>query len=203
MKFKFKQLLSIVFIIGVVFVTMASSVLAATLQLSTVSGVSVGQTVNINTTDTTPTLAGVASPEATVDISLDDLTVAVLADVNGDWSYTPITALDDGTHDLSLASNLETLNYVLVVDTGTSESTTTTTTTTTITDFVGVGGATESSSTTTTLPVSGGLTNTFLMMVGGLFLIGLGLVTQQFSPAINELEDASFDQDITDQDQTG
>jgi hypothetical protein len=149
-------------------------------------------------------LVGVASPEATVDISLDDLTVAVLADVNGDWSYTPITALDDGAHTLALASNLETLNYVLVVDTGTSESTTTTTTTTTtITDFVGVGGATESSSTTTTLPVSGGLTNTFLMLMGGLFLIGLGLVTQQFSPAINEIEETSFEQNITDQDQTG
>ncbi len=203
MKFKFKQLLSIVFIAGLVFITMASSVVAATLQLSTVSGKAVGQTVNINTTDTTPTLVGVASPEATVDISLDDLTVAVLADINGDWTYTPITALDDGTHDLSLASNLETLNYVLVVDTGTSESTTTTTTTTTVADFVGVGGATESSSTTTTLPVSGGLTNTFLMMMGGLFLIGLGLVTQQFSPAINEIEETSFEPDPTDQEQTG
>jgi len=189
MKFNIRQSLVSLLVAAVffLFTGVLSVVMAATLKLNTVAGISVGTLMSVTTSDTTPTLVGAASPEATVDISIDDLTVAVLADASGNWSYTPLTALSNNAHTLTIASNLETLNYVLIVSSGTSTATTSTTTTTTTTTTLGVGGATESSS--TTLPVSGGLTNTFLLMIGGLFLIGLGLVTQQFSPAFNEVEE--------------
>jgi hypothetical protein len=163
-----------------------SSIFAATLQLTSAGGTSVGVLITINTTDTTPTLVGTASPEATVDITIDDLTVAVLADANGDWSYTPITALSADSHGLALASNLETLNYILQIS-GDSSTTTTTTSSSTTTTTGGIGGATESSS--ATLPVSGGVESTFIMVVGGIFLMGLGLVTQQMVPAVQESEE--------------
>ncbi|MFZ5438148.1 MAG: Ig-like domain-containing protein [Patescibacteria group bacterium] len=187
----FNRLL-VVFLISVTLLFVAKGlVVAATLSVTSVGGTTVGSSVNVNTTDTTPTIIGVASPEATVDISIDDLTVAVLADASGNWSYTPLTALADGAHMLGVASNLETLNYVILVDSGTSESTSSTTTTTTTTTY-GIGGATES--TQTTLPVAGGIENTFLMVVGGLFLMGLGLVSQQLLPAIQEPKEITVEE---------
>ncbi len=187
----FNRLL-VVFLISVTLLFVAKGlVVAATLSVTSVGGTTVGSSVNVNTTDTTPTIIGVASPEATVDISIDDLTVAVLADASGNWSYTPLTALADGAHMLGVASNLETLNYVILVDSGTSESTSSTTTTTTTTTY-GIGGATES--TQTTLPVAGGIENTFLMVVGGLFLMGLGLVSQQLLPTIQEPKEITVEE---------
>ncbi|NCN45386.1 MAG: hypothetical protein COU63_01530 [Candidatus Pacebacteria bacterium CG10_big_fil_rev_8_21_14_0_10_36_11] len=153
--------------------------MAATLQLISAGGTSVGALISISTTDTTPTLIGKASPDATIDITIDDLTVAVLADSAGDWSYTPITALTASAHPLKLASNLESLDYILLINSTTTTSTSSTTTTTT----TGVGGATESS--TATLPATGGVANTFLMVMAGMFLIGLGVVTQQVLPVSN------------------
>lgn len=190
----FNRLL-VVFLVSITLLVVTKVlVVAATLSVTSVGGTTVGSSVNVNTTDTTPTIIGLASPEATVDISIDDLTVAVLADASGNWSYTPLTALADGAHMLGVASNLETLNYVILVDSGTSESTSSTTTTTTTTTTYGVGGATES--TQTTLPVAGGIENTFLMIVGGLFLMGLGLVSQQLLPAIQEPKEIAVEEPI-------
>jgi len=185
-----------IFVATAVFLLVAkSSIFAATLQLISAGGTSIGVLITVNTTDTTPTLIGTASPEATVDITIDDLTVAVLADANGDWSYTPITALSSGAHGLALASNLETLNYILQITSEDSSTTTTTTTSSsTTTTTGGIGGATESSS--ATLPVSGGVESTFLMVVGGIFLMGLGLVTQQMVPAVQESEELFLEETI-------
>jgi len=192
---KLRRLLAVFLTSLVLFLLTKAAVFAATLQVTSIGGTETGALVSVNTTDTTPTIVGVASPEASVDISIDDLTVAVLADANGDWSYTPITALDSGAHTLAVASNLELLNYIILVDSGDSTSTSsTTTTTTTTTTTLGVGGATES--TDTTLPVSGGVENTFLMLVGGLFLMGLGLVSQQVLPIIHESEEMTLSEPI-------
>lgn len=195
---KFSRLLGTVFVAVAFLLFSKSDLIAATLTLTSVGGTEVGVLITVATDDTTPTLIGTASPEATVDITIDDLTVAVLADDAGGWSYTPSTALTVETHSLELASNLESLQYILIINGDGSESTTsTTTTTTTTTTNSGIGGATESSG--TTLPVSGGVENTFLMVVGGLFLMGLGLATQQLVPAINESEDTYLEQDLTEE----
>ncbi len=51
------------------------------------------------TNDTTPTLVGTADPDVQVKIFQDGVEVAtVQADQNGDWSYTPATALADGAN---------------------------------------------------------------------------------------------------------
>lgn len=186
--------------VSLAFLLMTNSyILAATLELISAGGTTVGALISISTTDSTPTLVGKASPDATVDITINDLTVAVLADTDGDWTYTPISGLTDAAHTLKIASNLETLDYILLVDSGTSDTTTTTTTTTT-TD-VGTGGATESSS--ATLPVSGGVENTFLMIVGGLFLMGMGIVTQQVLPAelSEEIDETVLKEELSENDQ--
>lgn len=172
----------IALMVSVFFFVTRGSLLAATLQLNTVSGVSVGSgATSITTTDNTPSFVGKASAEATVDITLDDLTVAVLADSDGDWSYTPVSALSSASHTLKVASNLESLSYTLVVAASGSTSTASATPTTS----AGIGGV-STSSTASTLPKTGAVENTFLMIAAGFFLMGLGVVTHQTLPLPEE-----------------
>ncbi|POP41210.1 hypothetical protein CHU33_23865 [Superficieibacter electus] len=54
------------------------------------------------TNDAQPTLSGTAEAGATVSIyDNGDLLDSVVADAQGNWSFTPAAALDDGTHDLT------------------------------------------------------------------------------------------------------
>ncbi|MET3069287.1 Ig-like domain-containing protein, partial [Atlantibacter hermannii] len=52
-----------------------------------------------STKDNTPTLSGEAEPGSTVVIYDNGTEIGtVTADENGNWSFTPATALDDGEH---------------------------------------------------------------------------------------------------------
>jgi hypothetical protein len=146
-------------------------VLAASLAVTSIGGVAVSGTLtSFTTTQTSPTLIGTAANDATVDIKIDDLTVAVTAGATGDWSYTPIN-LTNGSHAVEISSNLETLSFTLTVDDGT-----TTTSTESTTSKGGV------STTSGELPAAGGTANTFILITAGVFLIGSGIVVHQILP---------------------
>lgn len=158
--------------------------LAATLKLNSIGGVSTGTgtITTFTTTRTNPTFLGAAAPDATVDIKIDDLTVAVTADTAGAWSYTP-TALTEGAHPVQISSNLESLSFTLTVDTDGVSGTTTTSTSSATTK-----GGTSTSSAQAQLPKSGAVENTMLVIAGGVALIGAGLVAHQLQPARGDEE---------------
>ncbi|CAO1661502.1 hypothetical protein NYA30BAC_01288 [Halomonas sp. NYA30] len=58
------------------------------------------------TNDTTPTLSGTAEANAivTVSSSLDNQLGTVTADGNGDWAFTPSSALSEGTHNITVTA---------------------------------------------------------------------------------------------------
>lgn len=151
--------------------------LAATLNLNSIGGVSTGTgtLTTFTTTRTNPTFLGTAAPDATVDIKIDDLTVAVTADTAGAWSYTP-TALTEGAHSVEISSNLESLSFTLTVDADGTSGTSTSSATTTK-------GGDSTASAQAQLPKSGAVENTMLVIAGGVALIGAGLVAHQLQPA--------------------
>ncbi|MDP2269917.1 MAG: Ig-like domain-containing protein [Archangium sp.] len=75
-----------------------------------VPAVTVAITLPVNdalTNDATPDLAGTATPGSTVTISIDGLVVGTaLADANGRWTFTPTTALTDGSHVITATAAL-------------------------------------------------------------------------------------------------
>ena len=107
------------------------------------------------TTDT-PTIRGIAAPGATITITIYSTpkTTTVTADTNGNWSYTPDTALESGPHNIVVSATGQTG----VTQTATSA-------------FV------VASSTESAIPVSGTVETTlFLLFVGVTFIVLGGFV---------------------------
>ena len=172
MKHLFKYLLIVCFTL----IMSVSIALAASLAVTSIGGVAVSGTItSFTTTDTTPTMIGTAAADATVDITIDDLIVAVAADTDGDWSYTP-TILTEGDHSVEIASNLETLSFTLTVGSGT-------TTTSTESSTTSKGGVSTSSG---ELPTAGTAENTVILIAAGMFLMGLGVMAHQKLPIPEE-----------------
>ncbi|PWK34954.1 Ig-like domain-containing protein [Cupriavidus plantarum] len=78
-----------------------------------------------STNDTTPTLTGTAEPNSTINV-FNGITLlgTVTADVNGNWTFTPGTALADGTYTLTVTAtdasgntSTPTGTFTLIVDT--------------------------------------------------------------------------------------
>lgn len=153
----------------------AAVALAATLQLTSIGGISTGTTplTTFETAQKSPTFVGTAPIDATVDIKIDDLTVAAQANASGAWSYTP-TNLTEGDHPVEISSNLETISFTLIIKPSSSSTTTSTSSSTT------KGGVSTSSA---ELPKSGALENTVLLIAAGMFLMGFGVVAHHKLPA--------------------
>lgn len=163
----FKKIASSFIVALALILLVSTQVFAATLQVTSIGTESVvsGSPEDESYTGSNPTITGVASPEAEVDITIDDLTTTVVADVDGDWSYTP-TGLTGGVYEVEISSNLETLTFTLTITstTTTSESTSST------------GGATSSTETPDELLQAGTGETIILTIAGGMFLIGLSVV---------------------------
>lgn len=73
--------------------------LSATL---TITNIASGSTI----ADDTPTIRGKAAPGAVITITIYSTpqTVTVKADANGNWSYTPVTPLADGPHNVVVSA---------------------------------------------------------------------------------------------------
>lgn len=106
-----------------------------------------------------PTFKGKALPKATVTIVIysEPQTVVVIADSNGNWSYTPGTSLADGPHNI-------------VVSAPDSNGITQTATT----SFVIASGGESSSQ--NAIPIAGTISTTYILLTAGLVLLGSGLI---------------------------
>jgi hypothetical protein len=139
---------------------------AATLQLY-----SIGNSVVTGKTFTTfahtglnPVFTGSASANTQVNIALNAATNKVTSDDSGAWVFTP-TTLVAGVHEVVISSGTETKSFSLTISSASATVTPTITPTRAAT-----------ASTPTTLPVSGGEDLTWMMVIGGTLMLGLGLM---------------------------
>ncbi len=114
-------------------------------------------------TTSQPTIQGKAPPGSTVTIvirSSNTITTTVVADANGNWSYTPTTSLDPGSHSVLASATNPVTGQVQ----------------TSTVPFV-VAGGTGGSASQSAVPVSGTTENTILLLSLGalIFLTGLFL----------------------------
>lgn len=103
-------------------------------------------------TGSQPSFKGNASPGAEVVVTIDDNALQVNADSSGSWSFTPISPLTVGSHNVSIASGGSTITFALSIGTEGVDW-----------DAVGKGGA-------ATLPATGVAFPTIL-------IIGLAILT--------------------------
>ena len=117
----------------------------------------VSPTANDSVTSTSPTIQGKAPPGSTVTLTIysEPQTVTVTVDADGNWSYTPTTALETGPHNV-VAS--------VITASGATE--------TASTSFV-ISGEEGSSS---DIPVSGSIETTILLMAIGIALLLFGAI---------------------------
>lgn len=186
---KIKQFVGVLLLILTLWLG-ASPVLAANLAVTSIGVEDTSTDLDSFTySEENPTIVGTASPEAEVDITIDDLTTTVVADEDGDWSYTP-TSLTAGEYDVEISSNLETLTFTLTISSSSTEDSTSSAST-------GVGGATDSSSvsTSSSLPQSGTGETMILLVAAGFFLIGLSAIlqSQKFS-LVESIEETDLNQ---------
>lgn len=101
-----------------------------------------------------PFIMGTAAPGSTVTIIINSQTFTTLADSEGDWEYSPVN-LSTGSHTVSITGDGITRSFTLTIGSTTTET---------------KGGTATGSA--TTLPVSGGLGYTMVVLgLGGLLVI--------------------------------
>jgi large repetitive protein len=123
---------------------------------------------NEDVTSTTPSIQGKGVPNSTITVVIhsDPVTDTVTVDANGNWVYTPKTALSPGTH---------------TVEAMYTDPTTGQTQTRTITFVVAAsGGTTEEVSTGSAIPVSGTVETTILIISLGALLFTTGALLPLF-----------------------
>lgn len=180
MKYIMHRIFTFVFVLMALFGLTVGQAAAATLQLTKIGASStVGQTFRswlyqgLN-----PAFEGTTTPDAQVSITLNSANNKVTADTNGNWSFQP-TTLIAGQHEVTIGSDGQEIAFTLTIDDGSSSSASTSTTTTSTTSAsdssaAGVGGASASDS--GTLPVTGAVSQTMLLVLAGFSIMGLGLV---------------------------
>ena len=119
---------------------------------------------NTSVVQTKPTINGKAPPGSTVTITVYSTpqTTTVIADANGNWSYTPQSALDTGPHNV-VASTVDPITGKTV----TSSS-----------NFIVASGA--QSATQSAIPVSGSVTPTLILLFIGVLFLTTGIVVPIF-----------------------
>lgn len=119
---------------------------------------------NTSVVQTKPTIKGKASPGSTVTITVYSTpqTTTVIADANGNWSYTPQSALDSGPHNV-VASSLDPITGKTV----TSSS-----------NFIVASGA--QSATQSAIPISGSIAPTLILLFIGVLFLTTGIVIPAF-----------------------
>lgn len=142
-----------------------------------ITNITEGQTVNTNR----PTFSGTAPPDTELTITLESpepIIATILADAEGEWSWTPTADLADGDHTLTIiAAGHEDNPLILAfsVDTsGTGGGTPTATPTPTPTTGAAAT-ATPTPTPTTAAPVAGHWQQSALLLGTGLILLILGL----------------------------
>lgn len=66
-------------------------------------------------TGSQPSLKGEASPGAEVIVTIDGNALQINADSSGSWSFTPVSPLTAGAHEVTIASGGSTISFVLSI----------------------------------------------------------------------------------------
>ena len=106
-------------------------------------------------TSTNPTFHGEAAANASIEADVDGNKQSITADSAGAWEYNP-GSLTEGDHTVTFTSAGTTINFTLTLGVENVDW-----------NAVGSGSA-------STLPATGNLTPTILLVLGGLGIIGLG-----------------------------
>lgn len=119
---------------------------------------------NTSVAQSKPTIKGKAPPGSTVTITVYSTpqTTTVIADANGNWSYTPQSALDTGPHNVVASA----------IDPKTGKPITSSSA------FVVASGA--QSATQSAIPVSGSITPTLILVIIGALFLTTGIVIPIF-----------------------
>lgn len=146
----------------------AAPAFAATLQLYSIgNSVVTGKTFTTFThTGENPTFTGSASANTQVSIALNAATNRVTSDSTGAWVFRPTTLLA-GTHDVLISAGSESKAFSLTIASAAATASPTATIAPTKAATV---------STPTTLPVSGGEHLTWMLVMAGMVLLGLGMM---------------------------
>jgi hypothetical protein len=144
----------------------ATPAFAATLQLYSIgNSVVTGKTFTTFThTGENPTFTGSASANTQINIALNAATNKVTSDDSGAWVFTPTTLLA-GAHDVVISAGTETKSFTLTIASVSA----------TVTPTIAPTKA-ATVSTPTTLPVSGGESLTWMMVLAGVMMLGLGMM---------------------------
>jgi hypothetical protein len=146
------------FLIFILFVFLLSATLvrAAGLQLTSIGTLNISGKTNTEYwyAKVNPKLTGQADPSSIVSIIIDTSSYSASASATGAWSYTP-TTLTTGDHDVSLTSGVDSLSFTLHIGSAAPTAT--------------------PSSSPKTLPVTGALSNTLLLLGLGAGLVILGV----------------------------
>lgn len=110
-----------------------------------------------------PEFIGEASPSAEVSVGLNGAANAVTADVNGGWSFVPLT-LTAGSHEVSITSGSESITFTLSISSTSSSSSSSS--------------SSGSIDLPETLPQTGGFEQTLALVLAGVILVGLGMMTR-------------------------
>lgn len=145
--------------------TLAPSLAASDSASATSSAIQVlTPAKNTSVVQTKPTIKGKAPPGSTITITVYSTpqTTTVIADANGNWSYTPQSALDSGPHNV-VASAVDPITGKTV----TSSS-----------NFIVASGA--QSATQSAIPISGSVTPTLILLFIGVLFLTTGIVVPAF-----------------------
>lgn len=68
-------------------------------------------------TSSQPSFKGDASPNAEIVVTIDGNALQINADSSGSWSFTPVSPLTSGSHNVAIASGGSTISFVLSIGT--------------------------------------------------------------------------------------
>jgi len=114
-----------------------------------------------------PTFVGTGTSDATVNVTIDGDSSSTTVDTSGEWSWTPLAALDNTAHNVNLVSEGEIISFTLT--TGSAGPTTTTTPTT----------APDNDATPAAIPTTGVIANTLGLLAIGTALVLFPLIKKQ------------------------
>lgn len=163
-----KKLLRSIFVALVMLTVTVVPVLAADFALTSIGNydTSDGVPTQIWYTSTQPTFSGTGTSGSTVNISVDSTSYSTTVAATEQWSWIPPQPLTSADHNIVLTSGSDSISFILTIGSGTTTPTPTPEATTTPTP------TTATVATTTTLPESGGMMPT-LIVLG----LALGLMT--------------------------
>lgn len=147
------------FLFSCLFLVQTGAVFAGTFNIKSIGGADTDgkQISHWWVTSLQPVFRGEAVPGANVSVTIDGTALQVTADSSGDWVFTPVSALSAGDHSVIASSEGSNISFTLT------------------TGRENVDWAAVEKGTAEALPTVGVVSPTFMMLVFGVVLAGIGV----------------------------